>query len=438
MIPTPRARLLNRPLLIALCVPALFLAACEEADTDVQEPAVGEEYITERGGVLHPQPQFIPHHDNEHIPISGARPTKELEDVPGEITLLAEYLDDPANETVRALDVGISKSARAFRVESVGDSRLVMLGTSPYDGVKPRIFDHEERLVEYDLATGEHVRLDTAGGLPRDFVTAHDIAYRNEVLYVLNNGPHVARFDCGASPCMYDSTVKMPRSLRSITPVTRSLLAALGEAPKTQEGFDNNVPPSELYQDVVVVYDVEEREAAGREEGGEILAFGDAYHSEVHRFNTGFMHNARLAYSPDAGRYALTYPPFPYLYVYGEEGQLAASYRFDDDIEPAVEYLPDNKGRLKYNYLERDPKRSYFLITEIEGLALVVRESIEAASREEDDAAYNYDYYVVDLQDEEVYHVGTDAYVGQQAKMIYPTDAGLVLNEGGALSFIEK
>lgn len=431
MVTTPRTRVFYSALMVSLCIPALLLTACQEANTDIPE-AVPEEHITEQGGILHPLPQFIPHYDNKHVSVDGARATEKLEDVPGQITLLAEYLDDPASKEVQALGVDVSKSARDFRVELVGKSRLVMLGTVPADGLNNRFLDYKERLVEYNLATGEHVSLDTLGGGPRGS-NATDMAYHDKVLYVQNHGWRVARFDCAAFPCTFGSSLSFGRGLDSVAPVTSSRLAVLGPGPITKK----RRPPSELYQNVVRVFDLKERKAKF-EEGSEILTFGSAYDAQIYKFNRGFMNNARLVYSRDAGRYALTYTPFPHIYVYNKEGQLAASYRFDDEIEPVVEYRPDKKGRSKYNYLERDPKRSYFLLTQAQGLALVLRESIAGASRGEDGSRYTYDYYAVDLQHEEVYRVGTSAYVGQHAKIIYPTEAGLVVNEGGELFFIEK
>jgi len=385
------------------------------------EPSDQLEYL------IHPVPEFIPYYDNDHVVVDGGPSVDALVDVPRPIALLSDYLDDPERVDARELQTFVSESPWEFRVRAIDEHRLIMVALLHYAELERRVEDYDARLVEYDLRTDAYVNHAEEEPDIGHLEQISDIKFRDGVLFVAHMPQEISQFDCTSAPCVYErsgsfyerQSVASPRAL---VPVTDSTLAVFSPRPMTR-----GLPFAEHYADIVKAYD---------EEYNQVKAFGSTYNGPRNAYNRWFIRHIGLEYSEEADRFAVTIRKLPYLYTYDGEGRLQASYQFDATVEPMLEDTGSGGPHQRYTFFERNPKRSYYLLTEVDGLAVVVWESIERESLDVEEATYHYDYHAIDLANQEVYHIGSDTYVGTQERLVFVTEAGLVLHDGATLQFM--
>lgn len=404
----------SRLFLTMLCI-GLVVTACEPDVADQPEHPI------------HPVSEFIPYYDNDHVVVDGGPSVDALVDVPRPIALLSDYLDDPESVDARELQTFVSESPWHFRVKAIDQNRLAMVVTLHYAELEPGVKDYDSRLVEYDLRTHDyvnHAEVETDIGHLQQIA---DIKFREGALYVAHSPAEISRFDCTSKPCAYDHTrsfgnIESVRSTIVFVHITDSTFAVFSPPVNTKD-----LPFSEHYENIVKVFD---------DGFNSVKSFGSTYNAPRNRYNNFFVRYVALEYSEEAARFALAIRKLPYLYTYDEEGRLQATYQFDATVEPMLEDTGSGGPLDRYIYLERNPMRSYYLLTEMDGLAVVVRESIEREDLEDHEATYQYDYHAIDLANQEVYHIGSDTYVGTQERLVFVTEAGLVLHDGATLQFM--
>ncbi len=397
---------MQRSLIFAiLLISALVTACSEQVET---EP------------VVHPLPDHVPHYDNEHVLVDRDRSISELDRVPRPINLLAAYLDDPARKEATELNVRGLNRPWHFRTVAISDNRLVMLNIMTYDAEGRRFVDFEPLLLEYCLQDQTYRPLGEEELPSFQLRYAKDLKRQGDLIYVAS-GRHYSTFDCSDFPCTFDRTVEFPHSLSNLAPVSDVSVAVIGQWLK-----DMDRPLSEHWENVIRVFP---------QDDGEEQAFGLAYNSGTSYPNTVLMRYAMLRYSETVGHYTVMYPQLPFLYVYDKEGVLDTNYQFDVGLDRIV-IDTGEPGPERFQISESNPRLSYYLLTEMDGLGVVVRESIEREDMEDEEATYRYDYHAIDLEDEETYHIGTDTYVGDRERLVFVTEAGLVLHDGEGLYFI--
>ena len=403
-----------RLFLTMLCL-GLVVTACEPDEADQPEHPI------------HPVSEFIPYYDNDHVVVDGGPSVDALVDVPQPIRLLSDYLDDPESVDARELQTFVSESPWEFRVRAIDKHRLIMVALLHYAELERRMEEYDARLVEYDLRTDAYVNHADEEPDIGHLEQITDIKLRDAALSVAHMPQEISHFDCTSAPCVCDRTGtfrerQVVLSPRALVPVTDSTIAVFSPRPITR-----GLSFAEHYADIVKVFD---------EEYNQVKAFGSTYNGPRNAYNLWFVRYIGLEHSEEADHFAVTIRKLPYLYTYDGEGRLQASYQFDAAVEPMIEDTGRDGIHQRYTFLERNPRRSYYLLTEMDGLAVVVRESIEREDLDDEEATYQYDYHAIDLANQEVYHIGSDTYVGTQERLVFVTEAGLVLHDGATLQFM--
>lgn len=384
----------------------LLLAGCGGGEA----PDFGGERAD--GVVEHPIADSIPHVDRDHIAIDTSRSIDEMDEVPEALATLADYLQDPEGTAARELNV-IVNGAEDFHVAAVDERRLVMLDT------------REQRLLEYDLATDDATVLAEQGEGPGDVHFTQDLAHDGTTLYVAMQDRRLDRFDCQSSPCAFHERTSLDFSALSVAPIDDTTVVVLGQI--LPSGGEPDAGDDERPVRLVGT------------DGSVLGAFGTAYRSQHYILRHRFLLGGTIRHLEDPGRYVLAFPRLPYLYVYDEDGALQTTYALDAFLQGFVAF-GDFSGRQN---VVRHTVQDMSQISGVEpiGGSILVKTETRALIGEPKPAGqsvfdFRNDYYAVDLAEAKSYHIGSEAYTGAFGRSIFVTDAGLVINRAGTLSFV--
>lgn len=388
----------------------LLLAACGGEDSDFGGKRAD-------GTIEHPVADTIPYYDRDHLSIDTSRTIDEMGEVPEAIVALSDFLKDPEGADTRELDVLVNNT-REFYATSVGGGRLVIL-----DGREPR-------LLEYDLAADEATELAVKGEGPDDLPFAQDLAREGTSIYVAAPPRRISQFDCRPSPCEFQEMARFDFAPLSLALGSDSTIAVLSETPVLSA--DDPIPDAEVDEHPV--------RRVGMD-GAVHGAFGAAYSSENWLVRSEFIRSAKVRYLKGAGRYVLIFPRFPYLYVYDEAGELHSTYEVSDFIPDLVEFGDfRGVGRNVMRHTSQDNTRIRRVDAVDDRSVLLEIGSVtdlEVEGRYPTSYTEHIDYYLIDLEAERVYHVGSVEHdESDDGRSVALTEEGLVINEDGRLSFL--
>lgn len=359
------------------------------------------------GVVEHPIIDSILHADRNHISIDRTRMIDEMEEVPEAVIALADYLEDPEGAAAQKLDVLVHGSW-GFFVASLGEDRLVLVDA------------REPRILEYDLAADEATVLAEQGQGPGDVNAPQDMAREGASVYVAMADRRIEQYDCAAAPCTPGERIRLDFMPLSMAPAGDTTMAVLGQIPPRDD------PDPEA--------DARPVRLVGA--SGHVLgAFGAAYRTPHFSVRGAFLREGKVRHSEELGLYVVAQRRLPYVYVYDEHGELHHTYEVEGFVRNVVLYGnlgPGGRPAVTFDS-DRDASNVYD-VKRVDGGIVLIRTGLLRYTDE--GRVLREDYHVLDLSEERSYYVGGEAFTVPNTRAVFITDAGLVLNESGTLSFV--
>lgn len=356
--------------------------------------------------VRHPIEENIPYYNRNHLLIGTNNKFVNLQEKPSELRVLHRYLNDPNELEMKKLNVSIGSPLSAFNIVAPGNNRLVILD------------DHQDQLIEYDLTHHSAVNLAEFGRGPSDIHLPMEMVMHDDLIYIVREDMYISTFNCQSIPCEFNEAISLDFNPVSLAMADQNL-ALLGvksinttSGPESKENGKNNKPAHIFNQS-----------------GQKLATFGSMYEVEGHwMLLQPLVMNAMIRYSPTEHLYILIFKRFPYIYTYDASTlELKETYEISNFILGKQNYWPD-EVRLEV------PLEDFSMIRNAEVIAgnlLWIETQTNSNYHEAEYKAYwdrQYDYFVVDLQNQEPSYMGSYHLSGKSyEKNIYLTNEGLII-----------
>jgi hypothetical protein len=389
----------------------LLLSGCgggtDRASFSGDPPTTDDSPPVAEGVVEHPVEERIPHSDQDAISIDKETSFEALSDPPRSLRVLRRFLAAPASVDTTHLGLFV-KMASTVRAASIGTNRLVLLDGNPGN-----------RLFEYDRRADALTQIAAPGGGPGELKFAMDLMRDGRSVYVARQDRRIDRFLCATDPCTYEATTRLEVSTTSIADGAEGL-AVLAQPSTRRQGRSTDELGGAIHP---VAPDGAVREA-----------FGTMYHTSVFLVRTAYGRGS-LAYGAQREEYILASEKLPYLWTYGETGDLTSVFRVSEFRPLQIEYDPADRSRHKRFEEHYSTLRMLGPLDGRFAVPLVRHHTLGS----EGVRVQRVDYYAVDLTTREAYFLGTDV-LGEEIveRTVLVTDAHQVLIENGAVALIES
>jgi hypothetical protein len=387
----------------------ICFAGCKnKGDDKIASDAKGV-YELEEGYTSHPHPDKLPHSENEASVLEISEITSEnLSLFPELVQTLYKYLNRYEEESISTQDIDVMvTSHHSFHVASVNGNRIIIL-----DPIR-------NRLLEYDVDTKESVNLAPEGRGPGDILFTRDIRLFNNHLYVAMQGFRISVFDCSESPCEYERTISTEYNNYSVAPSADKIIV-LGLYPF---GLDQDPDPTNVDQNALHMIN---------QDGQVTHSFSSVYQDPSPIVREAMNANGTVHYLYSTKISVLTYPLYPFFYVYDNSGNLTEKYKIPGFKQGFYEFNEqEGIGRYRYNDSSDITYTSKivdsWILFQIRNRANMEREESGRVSGE-----YRHSYFTFNVETGGYYHIGDDqTYATSEGRAIFVTDHGVIVNEGG-------
>lgn len=387
---TNRMKFSQKWLLIAICVGFISVSCNKNGERSSENT------------VVHPIEKNIPYFDRNHIEVSKTKRYSE---------------GDLPSHTLNNLFRFLQSSAYT------GEKLSLMTGVSLFTDV---LFKDENNLVildsdrnalfQYGIQTGLVDSIAGQGQGPGDLNYSQEMIRDEDFIYIAMEDMKISRFDCRPEICEYDKTIPLNGSALSIAKVEEKF-AVLG------------------HHEFNPLDDYEVGNAISLVNGqGEIeQRFGRYYNAEQYIVFIS-LRQGTVRYSSSLEKYLFAMDYLPIIYAFNNRFELSETYKLTGSIQGEVIYDRRNQSA---NF-PAQKKTSTTDITLLDNdVALIHTLTLTEARFDENSEgpSFIHDYYAINLTTLEGYYLGEHS--GEYLSRIYPSEHGIILNDGEAVYLIE-
>jgi hypothetical protein len=368
--------------------------------------------------IMHPIEEKIPHYNHDHLLVEKNGQWENLQNVSGIINGLGTYLNDPQQVQSERLDVLIGSGVLGLHVVAIDTNRLVLLDAD------------RDHLFEYDLSSHNKTTLAETGRGPGDIQFAREMMKNDEHVFIVREDMYISVYDCSATPCKFEEALSVDFRPVSLT-LTNNHFAVLGFPGQNRPQSQSEDEETDTFSPVRLLDYRGEKEAA----------FGEMYDIEGQMILVQpFVSNGMIRYSPNNHLFILAYPRFPFLYIYDADNlKLKEVYRISDFTIGQQSYRPDERSIavIRNDYSEiRNVSVIYGNLLLIETVTLRNFNNVVGPEKRWDRWS---DYYIINLEDQESYYLGSYENVGDTPwQYVHISEYGLMIYDDadGSLEWI--
>lgn len=385
----------------------LLLISCTSQPGPNDPRPMGEAINVEEGHEAHPQSDRVPHADVRSDRLDINENITSVTNIPEQIELLHDILNGDHDPERIELSL-FYNNMHWLNIESLDQETLIIME------------QFNNRLVQYDLTTGQITELAEEGRGPGDILFTREMQLFDQKLYIAMQGFRVSWFDCSTGLCEFENTIDTGVNNYSVAR-TIDGLTVLGLPPfgfEDSPGMDEEIRQFTLHQFT--------------EEGEKTEMFSPVYSHNIPMIPERMSAEGFVRYHPETERTILVSRWLPYLYIYNSDSELEEKYRIPDFIQGYYNLIVDEQisyfrndlpGSLIRSVIPVDDQWLVIQITNRTNLRGINKSSRPPYAEEYDQ---HVKYYAFDMSADQLYMLGEDYYADEVPRLFYVADHGLV------------
>ncbi|MBE9048538.1 hypothetical protein IQ255_29865 [Pleurocapsales cyanobacterium LEGE 10410] len=359
----------------------------------------------EKGYTPHPEHERMLYPDIEANELEILNIEDILDEVPENIQLLYDLLNNNSHHITKELDLILS-SQHSFQAVSIDINTLIILDLE------------RNRLIQYNISDNNYHILAPEGRGPGDLLFTRELQILNNQVYIAMQGFRISIFECEFELlCEYKRTIATNFNNYSLSP-TDDYITVLGLYP-----FGREQDPNPAKFNVPSVHIVDS-------DGSIIRSFSQVYKHIQPIVREQMNSRGAIRSFPSLETHLLTFNLFPYIYLYDNNSNLKKKYRIPNFKQGYYDFNEDEmRGRFRLNddslinnTIKLNSTWVLFQIRNREGM--IWNNGLQGR--------HWYTYYAFNVVSHKLYKIGEDSASNiNEGRSIYITKHGLLISEKG-------